>query len=168
MTRLQRGILGEDMRELSVGFAALAALVLLLLFSYLANRESARIPGSGYRVFATFNRAGGVAPGTPVQVSGVPVGGVEEITLLPDYRARVMLRVDADVPLPKDTSAAVHTDGLFGGKFVVLQPGGDEALLADGDSILFTQDAVVISDLLDLIISEGRSARSAAPPEAQP
>ena len=62
--------------------------------------------------------------------------------------------------MPRDTSAAIHTDGLFGGRFLVLDPGGDEETLGDGATIAFTQDAVVISELLDFIIAEGRAARS--------
>ena len=56
--------------------------------------------------------------------------------------------------------------GLFGSKFVVLEPGAEEALLTSGGELNFTQDAVVVSDLLDLIISEGHVARGedAKPP----
>jgi hypothetical protein len=33
-------------------------------------------------------------------------------------------------------------------------------MLEDGSAIEFTQDSVVVSDLLDLIIREGKAARS--------
>ena len=62
--------------------------------------------------------------------------------------------------LPLDTSAAIHTDGLFGSKFVVLEPGAEEDVLQSGDEFTYTQDAVVVSDLLDLIIAEGKAARA--------
>ena len=68
--------------------------------------------------------------------------------------------IDGDVKIPKDSSAAIHTDGLFGSKFISLGPGAEEALLKDGDTITFTQDAVVVSELLDLIISEGKAKRA--------
>ena len=152
----------EEIRELAVGATSLLALVAILVISYQANRQSARIPGSGYQVSAVFNRVGGVAPGMPVQVAGIPVGAVEAIDLAPDYRARITMRIDAHIQLPRDTAAAIHTDGLFGGKFMSLEPGGDIALLQDGSAIAFTQDAVVINELLDLIIAEGRANRAAA------
>jgi phospholipid/cholesterol/gamma-HCH transport system substrate-binding protein len=153
----------DEVREVLVGAVALVALLGIIFLSYRANRESARIPAAGLRVSATFNRVTGIAAGSSVQVAGIPVGAVESITLLPDYRAKVTMRIEPDLALPKDTSAAIHTDGLFGGKFLVLDPGGDENVLKDGSTIVFTQDAVVISDLLDLIIAEGRAARA---PEA--
>jgi phospholipid/cholesterol/gamma-HCH transport system substrate-binding protein len=55
-----------------------------------------------------------------------------------------------------DTSAAIHTDGLFGGKFIVLEPGAEENILNNEDEISLTQDAIIVSDLLELIISEGK------------
>jgi phospholipid/cholesterol/gamma-HCH transport system substrate-binding protein len=158
----------QEAREVIVGLVALVVLGAVLVQSYRSNRQSARLPDSGYRVSAVFNHVSGLAQGSPVQVAGIPVGAVEAITLLPDYRARMTMRIDPDIVLPKDTSAGIHTDGLFGGKFVVLEPGGDDATLADGSAIAFTQDAVVISRLLDLIISEGRAARTAAPAPARP
>ena len=75
--------------------------------------------------------------------------------------------MDSSVRLPADTSAAIHTDGLFGSKFVVLEPGGEETYLGDGDVITFTQDAVIVSELLDLIIAEGRARRAAPAAEGQ-
>lgn len=152
----------EARREIFVGAISLLLLAVILIVSYEGNRESARIPGGGYRVYATFNSVGGVAPGMPVEVAGIPVGAVEGIDLSGDYRARVAMRIDPDIRLPRDTSAAIHTDGLFGGKFMSLVPGGDTAMLQDGSTIAFTQDSVVISDLLDLIIAEGRANRAAA------
>jgi phospholipid/cholesterol/gamma-HCH transport system substrate-binding protein len=91
------------------------------------------------------------------------------MTLLPDYRARLVLQIDEDILLPKDTSAAIHTDGLFGGKYLVVDPGGDEETLRKGEMIRYTQDAVMVQDLLDLIIAEGKSLRGqAAAPEDRP
>ena len=70
------------------------------------------------------------------------------ISLLLDdrYRALVTLRITADVKMPTDTAAAIHTDGLIGTKFVILDPGGN---------VSFTQDAVLVDELLELIIAEG-------------
>jgi len=65
------------------------------------------------------------------------------------------------IPVPKDSSASVQTDGLFGGKYVVLEPGASEETLKAGDLIALTQDAQVVGDILDMIISQGRAALAA-------
>lgn len=158
----------DEFWQVIAGAVAVAAVIALLYLSYRADRESARIPSGGYRIEATFNRVGGIGPGSPVEVAGIPVGAVESMSLQPDFRARVTMRIDSDIVLPRDTSAAIHTDGLFGGHFLLLDPGGDEQVLGDGSAIAYTQDAVVISDLLDLIISEGRAARATGSGKGSP
>ena len=115
---------------------------------------------SYYRIFAMFNRVDGLAIGDAVQLGGIPVGEVDSMVLGPNYRARVGFRIAADVRIPTDTSVSIQTDGLFGRKFVVLEPGGDETMLADGGVITFTQDSLIVGELLDLIIAEGRAQRA--------
>ena len=113
-------------------------------------------------IAAGFNRVDGIAAGDEVQLGGIRIGRVELVTLDSAFRAMLTLRILTDIDLPTDTSAAIHTDGLFGSKFIVLDPGGETEVLEDGDEIQFTQDSVVVSDLLDLIISEGKAKRAAA------
>jgi phospholipid/cholesterol/gamma-HCH transport system substrate-binding protein len=81
------------------------------------------------------------------------------MAIRPDYRADVILEIDRNIKLSSDTSAAIQTDGLFGGKFVLLEPGGDTEYLKDGGVLAYTQDAVIVSELLDMIIAEGNAAR---------
>jgi phospholipid/cholesterol/gamma-HCH transport system substrate-binding protein len=150
----------SEIKQIVVGVAALVVLALVLIVVYGGADKEARAELAGYRVFATFNRVDGLAVGADVLVSGIPVGRVEGMDLDRDFRARVTMRIDRGVELPIDTAAAIHTDGLFGSKFVILDPGGDEKMLNDGSDIEFTQGSVVVSDLLDLIIREGKATRS--------
>ena len=150
----------SEIKEILVGAAALVVLALVLIVVYGGADKEARAELASYRVFAIFNRIDGLAVGNDVLVSGIPVGRVEGMDLDSDFRARVTMLIDRGVELPIDTAAAIHTDGLFGSKFVILDPGGDEKMLEDGSAIEFTQDSVVVSDLLDLIIREGKAARS--------
>jgi phospholipid/cholesterol/gamma-HCH transport system substrate-binding protein len=150
----------SEIKEIVVGAAALAVLALVLVVVYGGADKEARAGLATYRLFATFNRIDGLAVGDEVLVSGIQAGRVQSMELDPDFRARVTLRIDRAVQLPIDTAAAIHTDGLFGSKFVVLDPGGDEKMLEDGSVIEFTQDSVIVSELLDLVISEGKSMRN--------
>lgn len=156
------GLSRQELREIAVGAACFVLFVVVLLLSYTGAPMARDAANPAYRVFATFNRVDGLRVGDDVQVAGVPIGEVEAMTLLPNHRVKVTFRVADDVPLPTDTSAAIQTDGLFGSKFVVLEPGGDEQLLKDGGSILYTQDSLVVSELLDLIIAEGRAQRASS------
>lgn len=149
-----------ETREVTVGAAVFAALLAVTVFLY-AGAEDVTDEGSGVRITADFNRVDGLIEGDPVFLSGVRIGTVEKMFLNDNYRIVVALRINDDVLVPNDSSAAIHTDGLFGGKFVVLEPGAGETGLKSGDKITFTQDAVVVSELLDLIISEGKAKRAA-------
>ncbi|HYN39127.1 MAG TPA: MlaD family protein, partial [Rhodospirillales bacterium] len=149
-------ITGDELRSFAMGALAFIAFAAVLALSYFGTRMQGATADSRL-IYAAFNRVDGLAVGDEVQLSGVPIGRVTAMTLQPNFRARLALLVDKDIPLPTDTSAAIHTDGLFGRKFVVLEPGGDEALLGDGGVITFTQDSLIVGELLDLIIAEGRA-----------
>ena len=64
------------------------------------------------------------------------------------YQAMVTLDIANDVKLPDDTSAKITSEGLLGGSYVSLTPGGSEELLTNGSEIMFTQGSL---DLMSLI-----------------
>jgi phospholipid/cholesterol/gamma-HCH transport system substrate-binding protein len=151
----------SENREIAVGVLALSALLLVLAFFYAGRTHVVgKAAAASYRLTATFNRIDGLFPGDPVRLGGIRVGTVEKAELDRNYRARLTFRMDAGVQLPEDTAAAIHTDGLFGSKFVVLLAGGEDATIKPGGAITHTQDALIVSELLELIIAEGRAARA--------
>jgi len=145
-----------EAREIAIGAAAFGCLALVFVYLYGGRDVAAAIDGT--EVVAKFNRVDGLVTGDEVHMGGIRIGTIERMTLDDQYRAVVTMRIRPDVKLPKDTSAAVHTDGLFGAKFIILEPGGEVEFMRPGDEITYTQGSVVVSDLLDLIISEGRAA----------
>lgn len=147
-------------REIWIGAATVTAFALVLAFM---NQGLQAVTGSGVsstRVVGKFNKVDGLSEGSDVRMGGIRVGRVATMSLDDEYRAVVTMDIERGYKFPKDTSAAIHTDGLFGGKFVVLEPGAEEAPLQTGDQFVLTQDAMIVSDLLDLIISEGKLARA--------
>lgn len=151
-------------REITVGAVVFAAFIALIGFVYVGGGDGTKID-NGIRVTASFNRVDGLVESDPVYVSGIRVGVVKKMWLDNNFRAIVTFWIEEGSEVPKDSSAAIHTDGLFGSKYVVLEPGGEEAFLETGDKIQLTQDAVVVSDLLDLIIAEGKSRLNASQPQ---
>jgi phospholipid/cholesterol/gamma-HCH transport system substrate-binding protein len=115
------------------------------------------VTSGGYIVHASFNRIDGLNPGDEVRLSGIKIGEVTGMRLGKNFQAILDLRINSPVGLPTDTSAAIHTDGLFGSKHVVLVPGADETELKPGGRIFLTQDSVVVTDLLDLIIGQAKA-----------
>lgn len=131
---------------------ALAGLLVLALAIWFLVFALGRTGGSGgdsYELKARFPNATGISVGSDVRVSGLKVGAVTAQTLDPaSFQAIVTLAVDRQVKLPLDSSAAITSEGLLGGSFIALVPGGDSEQLAPGDEITDTQGS---TDLLGLI-----------------
>jgi len=105
-----------------LGFAAL----FFLLTQLPAN--GIRLTGStaGYHVTAEFDNVGDLKSGSPVTMAGVRVGEVEGIRFdSRSYKAVVALRIDSQFDrIPDDSDASIQTQGLLGGKYIGLGPGG--------------------------------------------
>jgi phospholipid/cholesterol/gamma-HCH transport system substrate-binding protein len=129
----------------------MGAVVLLVagVFIVLAHGATDIGGGGGYQLKADFNRATGVNVGSDVRLSGIKVGRVAALSLDPEtYLARVTISVDPAVQVPSDSSLAIASEGLLGGTYLDLSPGGDEVMLRPGEQIQFTQDAVDLVQLL--------------------
>lgn len=122
-----------------------ALLFLALKVGNLASFSAAET----YLVRANFDNIGGLKKRAPVKSAGVVVGRVEDIGFdLETYEAAVALSIDRRYEFPKDTSAKILTAGLLGEQYVGLSPGGDIAMLKDGDKLKLTQSAVVLENLI--------------------
>ncbi|MBM3516624.1 MAG: outer membrane lipid asymmetry maintenance protein MlaD [Alphaproteobacteria bacterium] len=140
------------------------AVVLVVAAVFAVYAVSSTDVGSveGYELNARFERVDGLAPGADVRVSGIKVGSVIEQRLDPaTYQAIVRMSIDPAVRLPVDTSAGVVSDGLLGGKYMSLSPGGEEAMLESGGEIRYTQASISLEQLIGKFVFGG--ADSSAP-----
>ncbi len=135
--------------DLWVGiFVAAGVAALIGLAMKVGNLTSNQI-GETYAVTAAFENIGGLKVRAPVKSAGVVVGRVGDIHFDDkSYEAVVTLNIGKNFHFPKDTFANIYTSGLLGEQFIGLDPGGDEAQLANGDKITHTQDAVVLEKLI--------------------
>jgi phospholipid/cholesterol/gamma-HCH transport system substrate-binding protein len=141
----------SPLRDLLVGLFVLAGLGAVAYLSATLGGVSYGGRG-GLALEAVFDEIGGLSPRAQVVVGGVKIGQVKGIRLDPDLRARVILDVDPEVPLPRDTSASILTSGVLGDQYIALEPGAEEELLKDGDQIDYTQSAVVLERLIGKVV----------------
>lgn len=106
---------------------------------------------AGYTITADFPTVGGLKEGASVEIAGVQVGRVENISLV-DYQARVTMRIDSGVELQEDTIASVKTKGLIGEKYMYLSPGGSDQTIAPGGRIRETEPPIDIEELIGSFI----------------
>lgn len=122
-----------------------------LVFAW--NRSGSAVADS-YELVARFPNVTGVSVGTDVRVSGMKVGRVVAQELDPEtWQAVVRMAIDRRISLPADSSAAITSEGLLGGSFIALMPGGEEEKLAPGDEIVDTQGATDLMGLVGAVIN---------------
>ncbi len=142
------------------------AVVLAVAIGFLgyALANTGRGLSSGYTLHAKFDRIDGLSVGSDVRVAGVKVGGVTSARIDPQsYQAVVDFSVADNIKLPKDSSAVVTSDGLLGGKYLSLEPGGDTAMLTSGGEITVTQSSISIEQLLGKFIFSAGNLSSQKP-----
>jgi phospholipid/cholesterol/gamma-HCH transport system substrate-binding protein len=104
-----------------------------------------------------------------VRIAGVKVGQVVAQRIDPEsFLAVLTLRVDAGLKLPDDTSAEISSEGLLGGKYVALVPGGGTRILREGNEITITQSAINLESLLGRFIFSAGEANQRGSQENQP
>jgi phospholipid/cholesterol/gamma-HCH transport system substrate-binding protein len=137
--------------ESVVGAIVLVVAVWFLVYSYQTGAGAS--VGDGQRIVAKFTSADGVNEGAAVRISGIVVGKVASLKLDPvSYLAEVTLSLDASAKIPKDSSIAVKSESLLGGRYLAIEPGADSTMLADGGEIKFTQPAVSLEDMIGKLI----------------
>lgn len=136
--------------EISVGAFMLAGIVSLMALAIKVSGFNVGTSASGFNISARFDNVSGLTVRAKVTVGGVTVGQVAKIELdQEDYTAIVTMVIDSDVTsLTRDTSAAILTEGLLGGKYIGLAVGADEDFLTEGDEITDTQSSLVLEELI--------------------
>lgn len=143
--------------ETITGAAVVAISALLLFYGYSQTRNSG---DEGYTVIAKFSKADGLVEGSDVKIGGIKIGSVSQMKLDPErYTAIVKMQINKDVKLPTDTSAAIISQSLLGGKYLDLQPGGDEEMLKNGDEIQQTQSSVILESLIGQLIFSSKEGK---------
>lgn len=142
--------------EVLVGAAVLA--VAAGFFIHAAQTVGAGAAADSSSYTASFSTAEGISVGTDVRMSGVKIGIVTALELNPEtLRADATLTVDDQYKLPDDTSVLISSEGLLGGSFVELLPGGSPFDLEPGAELEDTQSSTSLMQLLLRFVGSGRN-----------
>lgn len=152
--------------DLWVGIFVVAGLAAILFLALKVGNMGSFDSASTYTVKASFDNIGGLKARAPIKSAGVVVGRVSDISFdSARYEATVSLSLDARYKFPKDSSAAIMTSGLLGEQYIALEAGGEEKMLADGDSLKLTQGAVVLENLIgQFLYSKSEGDGNTSPP----
>ena len=140
--------------EFIVGLFMLAG---FLSFAYLSSQMGEFSVFSlerNYQIEAEFDNVSGLKVGATVEIAGVTIGKVSEISLGESDLAKVVLLINRDVKVTADAIASIRTQGLIGDKYIKITQGADEKMLKGGDTIFDTESAIDFEELVSKYIFE--------------
>lgn len=145
--------MGRNLIETVMGAVVLVVAALFVAFIYDQRTVSA---SDGYPLKAKFDNVAGISSGSEVRIGGIKIGTVTSMDLEKEtYRPVVSLQLKNTVKVPTDSSAAIVSEGLLGGKYVEIQPGAEEGMLKNGEEILFTQSSVNLEQMIGKFMFSG-------------
>jgi phospholipid/cholesterol/gamma-HCH transport system substrate-binding protein len=102
-----------------------------------------------YTIYARFVSATGLRVGSTVEVYGLEVGSVKNLSMDIDKQmAIVEMAVNKSLKVYDDAAATIKTSGLIGDKYVKIEPGGSGELIKQGGFITQTSVPADIEDLI--------------------
>ena len=105
-----------------------------------------------------FNQIDGIEQNSEVRISGMKIGKVISMEIK-NNKPNLRLGIKKNLNIPEDSSLSIQTDGLFGKKYLSLEPGGSEIFLKNSEKIFLTEDSILVQDLLQKIIQIGNSKK---------
>lgn len=139
--------MAENTTEVIVGGLVLAAA--LGFVAYAGQVSGYASGGDSYELRASFRSAEGVGVGTDVRLAGVKVGTVTELDLNPQtFFADAVFSLNEQIQVPEDSTVLISQEGLLGGNYVEIQPGGSDLNIEPGGEFYDTQGSVSLITLL--------------------
>ena len=131
-----------------LGFLVLLVTGLFIFYIYITI-DTKLFKRDGFQLHARFDNIEGIVAGSKVKLSGVNIGTVKNISLEPeDFYALITMNFDKQFNFPDDTEASVQLEGLLGGSYISILPGGSDVMLLNDQEILYTQGSTSILNLM--------------------
>ena len=121
--------------EVVLGFVVIILSIFFLALLYI-KVDFFSLNQDKFSLAAKFDNINGIVVGSRVKMSGVDVGVVKEISIdLNSYEAIVSINFKEKINFPDDSEASIQTEGLLGGSYVSIIPGGSDVFLSNNQEI---------------------------------
>jgi phospholipid/cholesterol/gamma-HCH transport system substrate-binding protein len=128
----------------AAGVAAAAYLAVGLAGLELSSKDT-------YLVYAEFDNISGLKYGASVEIAGVPIGAVSDISLK-DPVARVTLKLNRSIKLKDDDIASIRTKGIIGDRYVKISRGASTDHIPEGGTMTETESVIDIEDVIGKVV----------------
>lgn len=132
--------------EFKVGLFTVICIVVLVITAFILGGNP--FSGRSQNFYTVLDNAGGVAERTQVRISGVKVGAVTRVDILPQG-ARVEFKIDGDAKVPKGSHLQIVSRGVLGDVYIeVERKDGETQYLKSGDYIPYNEDGGSVQSLV--------------------
>lgn len=112
-----------------------------------------------YDLYAEFDNVSGLKNGASVEIAGVQVGQVTNISLR-DSVAILTLSLNKSIQIKDDDIALIRTKGIIGDRYVKISRGASSIMMKTGETLKDTQSVVDIEDLIGKFVHNMDSGKS--------
>ncbi len=139
--------------EFTVGVFMIVGIAALIYLSVSLGNIEIFSGSKFYTAKAQFDSVAGLKNGANVEIAGVQVGKVKNISLSDDM-AFVEMSIYKEIKVSDDTIASIRTNGIIGEKFIKLTPGGSDEFIENNGIIIDTESAISLEELISKYIFE--------------
>ena len=135
---------------LGVIIILLSLVVFINLFNGYNSNKSNNI---SFSLISDFNNVGSLSAGNDINVHGVKVGEVTDISINPElFVANVVLEFDNFYKLPSDSIFTITSNGLMGGSYIDIKIGSSDLTFNENETTKHNIDAISIENIISDII----------------
>ncbi len=137
--------------------------IVILTFSLLwvfFQKNDVKTNGDLLSVNAYFQTVAGISKGTDVKLGGVKVGRVLDIKLDVESLTPVLvIGLDKSYKIPSDSSFAVKSEGIMGGKFVSVEVGPGQDPITEGQIFYNNQSSLDLESVVSQVVFGGEKKK---------
>ena len=135
--------------KIKLGIFITIGIVLFILVIYFVG-ERQQLFRSTFRLSGVFKDVAGLQSGNNVQLSGVNVGTIENISIVSDTSVRVGILIDEATRkfIKKDAIASIGSEGLMGNKVLIINPGTGGKMNIENNDVIGTIQPTDIDDIM--------------------
>ena len=129
-------------------FVSLGLILFIIGIYYIGKKQ--QLFSDTFRVSGIFRDISGLEVGNNVRFSGINVGVIENIKMIADTAVQVDFTIQERSKkfLKKDSKATIGSDGLMGGKIVILLPGTPGSMQIENNNFVATTGPVSMDDIM--------------------
>lgn len=144
--------------ESFLGFC-IVILTLSLLWVFF-QKNDVKTNGDLLSVNAYFQTVAGISKGTDVKLGGVKVGRVLDVKLDPDSLSPLLvIGLDKSYKIPSDSSFAVKSEGLMGGKYISVEVGPGQDPITEGQIFYNNQSSLDLESVVSQVVFGGEKKK---------